>query len=193
MKQASPSDVDDSTSDDIEYLYIKAVLSGKVFPEAAKRLLQLLGLAVLRGDEIALHHRHWLGYALIAAGKGADPAIALRVKMRRARPVEITWVDAIFFIHPRIMEGKPPAAACAEAAVELGHELGRDIDEKTLRTLYKRHFEPVYRALGEERCRKMELSEFAEFVRATEQVIVPGYPFVEHRREYVDVRRKRGD
>ena len=186
-------DVDDDSTDDIEYLYLKAVLSGKVYPRAAKRLLQLLGFAVLRGEAVADHHRHWLGYALIAVGKGIDPGAALRIKGRRARPLEISWVEAISFIHPKICNGVAWTTACAEASVEIGEELGRSVDEKTVRALYQRHLGPVYESIGNDRARAMSVGEFGSFVLATEQAIVPGYPLAEHRRVYVQVRKKKSD
>ena len=186
-------DVDDESTEDIEYLYLKAVLSGKVYPRAAKRLLQLLGFAVLRGEAIAAHHRHWLGYALIAVGEGIDPGAALRMKGRRARPLEISWVEAIFFIHPKICKGVAWTTACAEASVEIGEELRRSVDEKTVRALYQRHLAPVYQSIGNDRARAMGVGEFGSFVSAMEQVIVPGYPLAAHQRVTVRVRKKKPD
>lgn len=129
--------------EDPAFHFSNAVLAGKVDEPSARKLLRLIGVMLATEKPLPRNVRQWLANALIAIGDGAEPAAALRIKSPKGRPERLEWDDVFLRYHALFRLGTAHTIACAQVAADLSAP-GADVDEKTVRNLYDKHFAWLY-------------------------------------------------
>lgn len=128
---------------DIEDLFHRSVLKGKIDEPSARELLGLVGAHLGRADSIPEQATNWLSHVLVAIGNGADPAVALRLQAPKGRPEVLDWEEVLWRYHILWLDGVAHTSACAQIATDISAS-GTEVDEKTVRNLYEKNLGWLY-------------------------------------------------
>lgn len=140
IKLDLPSAVSDEELSDALW---KIASSRLIDPDQAREIIGQIAAKVLSGHPLNDDLRDWLGWSLMAISRGIDPRTALCLQKRGA-PAKVSWEQIFPFVHDRVVSGEAWTLVCKKAADDLSEKMGSNIDEKTVRLIYRETLKSWY-------------------------------------------------